>query len=172
MARRLIWVLALAAVIPMLGVAGTSATSAAGPAVTSSSTTINTGAGPRPLHMIRITPGRGVRLETVWLGGGPGRTGTVGGYISANARRGAVAGLNGDFFLLARNVPSGNLLVHGGRSFLGNTECTPGYYNNEGAPIGRRERLNSAGYPKGPVAYFRYIEAWRSSGKFEGLEFR
>jgi exopolysaccharide biosynthesis protein len=45
----------------------------------------------------------------------------VGGYIRANAGRGAVAGLNGDFFLLGRNVPSGNLLIHKGRSFLGGT---------------------------------------------------
>jgi cation diffusion facilitator CzcD-associated flavoprotein CzcO len=57
------------------------------------------------------------------------------------------------------------------RSFLGNPECTPGYYNNEGGPIGPRERLNASGYPKGPVAYFHYIEAWRNSGKFEGLTF-
>ena len=56
--------------------------------------------------------------------------------------------------------------------FLGNADCTPGYYNNEGQPTGRRERLNSSGYPQGPVAYFEYIDAWRSSGEFEGLEFR
>ena len=29
-----------------------------------------------------------------------------------------------------------------------------------------------AGYPQGPVAYFDYIDAWRNSGDFEGLEFR
>ncbi len=58
------------------------------------------------------------------------------------------------------------------QSFLGNPDCTPGYYNNEGGPIGRRERLNSSGYPMGPVAYFQYIDGWRKSGKFEGLEFR
>jgi hypothetical protein len=55
---------------------------------------------------------------------------------------------------------------------LGSTECTPGYYNNEGRPMGRRERLNSSGYPEGPVAYFAYIDAWRRSGEFAGLEFR
>jgi len=55
---------------------------------------------------------------------------------------------------------------------LGNPDCTPGYYNNEGGPIGRRERLNFSGYPPGPVAYFEYIAAWRSSGRFEGLTFR
>jgi cation diffusion facilitator CzcD-associated flavoprotein CzcO len=56
-------------------------------------------------------------------------------------------------------------------SFIGNPDCTPGYYNNEGGPIGRRERLNASGYPEGPVAYFAYIDRWRSSGGFEGLSF-
>ncbi len=45
-----------------------------------------------------------------------------------------------------------------GWSLLGNPDCTPGYYNNEGKPMGRRERLNSGGYLEGPVAYFDYIE--------------
>jgi cation diffusion facilitator CzcD-associated flavoprotein CzcO len=58
------------------------------------------------------------------------------------------------------------------RMFLGNSDCTPGYYNNEGKEMGRRERLNATGYPEGPVAYFQYIDAWRNSGDFEGLEFR
>ena len=58
------------------------------------------------------------------------------------------------------------------RSFGGNPDCTPGYYNNEGRPVGRRERLNSSGYPDGPVAYFDHITRWRSSGDFAGLEFR
>ncbi len=57
------------------------------------------------------------------------------------------------------------------RGFLGNPDCTPGYYNNEGGTIGRRERLNASGYPGGPVAYFGYIDRWRTSGDFEGLEF-
>ncbi len=64
------------------------------------------------------------------------------------------------------------LLESSTRSFLGNPECTPGYYNNEGGPIGRRERLNGSGYPDGPVAYFHYIDDWRSTGEFAGLEFR
>jgi cation diffusion facilitator CzcD-associated flavoprotein CzcO len=51
-------------------------------------------------------------------------------------------------------------------------DCTPGYYNNEGQSAGRRGVLNSLGYPEGPVAYFRYIDAWRTSGEFAGLEFR
>ena len=57
-------------------------------------------------------------------------------------------------------------------AFLGNPDCTPGYYNNEGRPFGRRERLNTGGFPGGPVGFFEYIDRWRNSGKFEGLEFR
>ncbi|HUF98613.1 MAG TPA: NAD(P)/FAD-dependent oxidoreductase [Ilumatobacter sp.] len=58
-----------------------------------------------------------------------------------------------------------------GRSFGGDPSCTPGYYNNEGGPIDRRARLNSVGYPDGPVAYFEYIDRWRNSGEFTGLAF-
>jgi hypothetical protein len=64
------------------------------------------------------------------------------------------------------------LLEGSTRAFLGSPECTPGYYNNEGRPIGRKERLNGSGYPEGPGAFFRYIAQWRSDGRFEGLEFR
>jgi cation diffusion facilitator CzcD-associated flavoprotein CzcO len=64
------------------------------------------------------------------------------------------------------------LLESSERAFIGNPDCTPGYYNNEGRPVGRRERLNGSGHPEGPVAYFRYIDEWRSSGTFDGLEFR
>ena len=64
------------------------------------------------------------------------------------------------------------LLESSTRAFIGNPDCTPGYYNNEGRPVGRKERLNGSGHPEGPVAYFRYIDAWRSSGEFDGLEFR
>ena len=64
------------------------------------------------------------------------------------------------------------LLEGSQRAFMGNPDCTPGYYNNEGKPIGRREKLNGSGYPEGPVAYFHYIREWRESGTFEGLEFR
>jgi len=27
-------------------------------------------------------------------------------------------------------------------------------------------------YPHGPVAFFKYLNDWRDSGKFEGVEFR
>ena len=63
-------------------------------------------------------------------------------------------------------------LEHGGRRFGNNPDCTPGYYNNEGRSAGRRGLLNSVGYPEGPVAYFRYIDEWRTTGRFDGLDFR
>ncbi len=66
-------------------------------------------------------------------------------------------------------------LIAGGRSSgsaLSNPDCTPGYYNNEGQPMGQRERLNFGSYPEGPVAFFNFIEQWRTSGDFKGLEFR
>ncbi|KLR59918.1 putative flavoprotein involved in K+ transport [Actinobacteria bacterium IMCC26207] len=64
-----------------------------------------------------------------------------------------------------------DLLDGMGTSIFGNLDCTPGYYNNEGKPMGRRERLGASGYPAGPVAYFAYIDNWRSNGEFAGLEF-
>ncbi len=63
-------------------------------------------------------------------------------------------------------------LEAGGRTFGADPTCTPGYYNNEGQDSGRAGLLNRLGYPDGPVAYFEYIDGWRSSGAFEGLEFR
>lgn len=52
----------------------------------------------------------------------------------------------------------------------GSADCTPGYYNNEGGPIGPAQRRN-AGYPGGPVAFFEMIERWRNAGDFDGLTF-
>lgn len=49
-------------------------------------------------------------------------------------------------------------------------DCTPGYYNNEGKPDERATGL-FGGYPAGPVAFFEFIEAWRTDGRFEGLSF-
>ncbi len=63
-------------------------------------------------------------------------------------------------------------LEAGGRTFGADPTCTPGYYNNEGQDAGRAGLLNRLGYPEGPVAYFEYIDRWRTSGDFEGLDFR
>ena len=62
-------------------------------------------------------------------------------------------------------------LESGGRSFGGDPTCTPGYYNNEGKERDRAGLRNSMGYPDGPVAYFDYIDRWRTSGDFEGVTF-
>jgi cation diffusion facilitator CzcD-associated flavoprotein CzcO len=62
-------------------------------------------------------------------------------------------------------------LLSGGGRMLGAPDCTPGYYNNEGKDPGPAAKY-SVGYPEGAMAFFTYIDAWRSSGEFEGLEFR
>ncbi len=64
------------------------------------------------------------------------------------------------------------LLESGGRRFGNQPDCTPGYYNNEGQGVGKHGILNGLGYPEGPVAFFSYINEWRTRGDFEGLEFR
>ncbi|HEX3917697.1 MAG TPA: NAD(P)/FAD-dependent oxidoreductase [Caulobacteraceae bacterium] len=63
------------------------------------------------------------------------------------------------------------LLTGMGRMMMGSADCTPGYYNNEGRPMGEAARYN-VGYPAGASAYFQYIDGWRTSGAFDGLEFR
>src|SRR4051812_10258597 len=63
------------------------------------------------------------------------------------------------------------LLLSGPGMMLGSPDCTPGYYNNEGQDPGPAAKLN-VGYPLGAMAYFRYLDEWRSSSTFEGLAFR
>jgi len=64
-----------------------------------------------------------------------------------------------------------DLLLTGPGRMLGMSDCTPGYYNNEGQPAGPGAKY-AVGYPMGASAYFQYIEQWRASGTFDGLEFR
>jgi cyclohexanone monooxygenase len=54
---------------------------------------------------------------------------------------------------------------------IGSPDCTPGYYNNEGHPEGVGGDL-FVGYPLGAAAYFEYLDQWRTTGDFAGLEFR
>jgi len=64
------------------------------------------------------------------------------------------------------------LLLSGtGFGIIGSPDCTPGYYNNEGRPAGPGREL-FVGYPMGAMAYFQYLDAWRTKGDFDGLEFR
>ena len=62
------------------------------------------------------------------------------------------------------------LLLTGIGRMLGAPDCTPGYYNNEGRDPGPAAALN-VGYPHGAAAYFKYLDGWRASGAYEGLEF-
>jgi cation diffusion facilitator CzcD-associated flavoprotein CzcO len=63
------------------------------------------------------------------------------------------------------------LLTGPGFGIIGSPECTPGYYNNEGQP-GRQGAELMRGYPLGAMAYFQYIDDWRTNGDFDGLAFR
>jgi cyclohexanone monooxygenase len=62
------------------------------------------------------------------------------------------------------------LLLTGMGRMIGAPDCTPGYYNNEGQAPGPAAKL-AVGYPAGASAFFKYIDAWRNSGAFEGLVF-
>jgi hypothetical protein len=48
------------------------------------------------------------------------------------------------------------------------TECTPGYYNSEGA-VGNRGGFFSDMYGAGPIKFFQMLDAWRAAGRMEGI---
>jgi cation diffusion facilitator CzcD-associated flavoprotein CzcO len=50
-------------------------------------------------------------------------------------------------------------------------ECTPGYYNSEGA-VGNRSGFFSDMYGAGPLRFFEVLARWRDNGRLEGLELR
>jgi cyclohexanone monooxygenase len=50
-------------------------------------------------------------------------------------------------------------------------ECTPGYYNAEGAALDLLAAQNSQ-YWKSPTAFFNLVEEWRRNGRMDGLELR
>jgi len=64
-----------------------------------------------------------------------------------------------------------DLVLSGQGMLIGNTECTPGYYNNEGAGVTEKNR-HGLGHPGGARAFFKHIDDWRTAGDFKGLEFR
>ena len=54
---------------------------------------------------------------------------------------------------------------------FGNTsDCTPGYYNNEGRP--HPHAAQGGFYGKGALAFFELLADWRAKGDLEGLELR
>ena len=50
-------------------------------------------------------------------------------------------------------------------------ECTPGYYNSEGA-AGNRNGFFSEMYGAGPLRFFEVLEEWRSTERMPGLDLR
>ena len=56
----------------------------------------------------------------------------------------------------------------GGLSFL--ETCTPGYYNNEGAPRGGSAFFGA--YTPGINAFNQLLEEWRERGDLAGMELR
>ncbi len=48
------------------------------------------------------------------------------------------------------------------------SECTPGYYNSEGA-AGNRQGFFSEMYGLGPIRFFEVLAEWRAKGDLEGL---
>ena len=44
------------------------------------------------------------------------------------------------------------------------TECTPGYYNNEGK-VGAAGGFFSSLYGAGPIHFFQLLDEWRSTGE-------
>jgi cyclohexanone monooxygenase len=63
-----------------------------------------------------------------------------------------------------------DLLLSGPGMMLGSPDCTPGYYNNEGQDPGPGAKY-AVGYPGGAMAFFRFIDDWRTNGEFAGLAF-
>ena len=49
------------------------------------------------------------------------------------------------------------------------SECTPGYYNNEGKAASRNG-LTANPYGAGPVEFFKMIDRWRDQGDLQGLQ--
>lgn len=63
-----------------------------------------------------------------------------------------------------------DLVLTGQGMLIGSTECTPGYYNNEGAGLTEKNR-HALGHPAGAQAFFKHIARWRKTGAFDGLVF-
>ena len=47
-------------------------------------------------------------------------------------------------------------------------ECTPGYYNSEGAH-GNRAGFMTDMYGAGPIRFFEVLKEWREQGEMKGL---
>jgi cyclohexanone monooxygenase len=50
------------------------------------------------------------------------------------------------------------------------TECTPGYYNNEGHPTAGTGLVGEQ-YGGGPSEFFEIVRKWREGGEMKGVQF-
>jgi cyclohexanone monooxygenase len=55
-------------------------------------------------------------------------------------------------------------------SMITSSDCTPGFWNNEGQGWNEKFR-RSQGHPGGAEGFFTHIDAWRRSGRYAGLVF-
>ncbi len=56
-------------------------------------------------------------------------------------------------------------------SMITSTDCTPGFWNNEGKGWDDKFR-RSQGHPGGAEGFFKHIDAWRRAGTYDGLIFK
>lgn len=63
-----------------------------------------------------------------------------------------------------------DLILTGQGSLIASTDCTPGFWNNEGQGWSKEFR-QAQGHPGGAEGYFKHIEGWRRSGTYQGLVF-
>jgi cyclohexanone monooxygenase len=71
----------------------------------------------------------------------------------------------------AEDAWAAEIIAHAvnGTGGIGGSDCTPGYYNNEGRPLDGPPW--GASYGKGSIEFFRLTAAWRESGAWDGVTF-
>lgn len=63
-----------------------------------------------------------------------------------------------------------DLILTTGPSLMASSDCTPGFWNNEGQGWSKEFR-QSQGHPGGPLSFFAHMATWRKAGDFKGLRF-
>ncbi len=87
-------------------------------------------------------------------------------FVIAEARRRGIEALEPTAEAEQAWVDTVVKLAIGRRPYL--SECTPGYYNNEGGELDLRTAKNNQ-YWRGPVTFVRLLEKWREDGSMPGL---
>jgi cyclohexanone monooxygenase len=89
-------------------------------------------------------------------------------YIVSEARKRGALALEPTAEAEQAYVDEVRSLARMGQRFY--TECTPGYYNSEGA-AGNRQGFFSEMYGAGPLRFFQVLADWRADGEMAGLAF-